>query len=58
MSLYDITGKKVKDLLSDNLDAGYHSYNLNAKDPSFWDSGLAVISSMIDELEKMEGRNT
>ena len=32
MSLYDITGKKVKDLLSDNLDAGYHSYNLNAKD--------------------------
>ena len=33
-------------------------FNLNAKDPSFWDSGLAVISSMIDELEKMEGRNT
>ena len=32
MYLYDLTGRKVKDLLSDNLDAGYHSFNLNATD--------------------------
>ena len=32
MYLYDLTGRKVKDLLSDNLDAGHHSFNLNATD--------------------------
>jgi oligoendopeptidase F len=29
-------------------------FGLDAKDPKFWDGGLAVISGMIDELEEME----
>ena len=32
MSLYDLTGRKVKDLLNGNIDAGYHSLELNATD--------------------------
>src|SRR5579864_1292441 len=28
-------------------------FGLDAKDPKFWDGGLAVISGMIDELEEM-----
>jgi len=28
-------------------------FGLDAKDPKFWDGGLSVISSMIDELEAM-----
>ncbi len=46
MSLYDITGKKVKNLLSGNLDTGYHSYNLNAKDLS---SGMYLYSIYIKD---------
>ncbi len=30
-------------------------FGLDASDPSFWDKGLSMISSMIDELEAMEG---
>ncbi len=29
-------------------------FGLDASDPKFWDKGLALISSMIDELEAME----
>ncbi|MCP9481352.1 M3 family oligoendopeptidase [Shimia sp. CNT1-13L.2] len=30
-------------------------FGLDASDPKFWDKGLSMISSMIDELEAMEG---
>lgn len=30
-------------------------FGLDASDPKFWDKGLGLISSMIDELEAMEG---
>ena len=30
LSLYDLTGRKVRDLLKDNLDKGHHSLKLNA----------------------------
>ena len=30
-------------------------FGLDASDPKFWDKGLNLISSMIDELEAMEG---
>ncbi|MEM7241994.1 MAG: M3 family oligoendopeptidase [Pseudomonadota bacterium] len=30
-------------------------FGLDASDPKFWDKGLDLISSMIDELEAMEG---
>ncbi len=30
-------------------------FGLDASDPKFWDKGLSLISSMIDELEAMEG---
>ena len=30
LSLYDMTGRKVRDLLKDNLDKGHHSLKLNA----------------------------
>jgi len=29
-------------------------FGLDASDPAFWDQGLSLISSMIDELEEME----
>ena len=29
-------------------------FGLDASDPAFWDQGLSLISSMIDELETME----
>ncbi|MEL7000973.1 MAG: oligoendopeptidase F, partial [Pseudomonadota bacterium] len=28
-------------------------FGLDASDPAFWDKGLSLISSMIDELETM-----
>ncbi|MEM7423180.1 MAG: oligoendopeptidase F, partial [Pseudomonadota bacterium] len=28
-------------------------FGLDASDPTFWDRGLSLISSMIDELEEM-----
>ena len=31
-------------------------FGLNAADPDFWEKGLSIISGMIDELEKMEGK--
>jgi len=30
-------------------------FGLDASDPKFWDKGLSLISSMIDELEAMDG---
>ncbi|MGV6803545.1 MAG: M3 family oligoendopeptidase [Ruegeria sp.] len=30
-------------------------FGLDASDPKFWDKGLSMISSLIDELEAMEG---
>lgn len=39
--------KHHKDLLA--------PFGLDASDPAFWDKGLSMISSMIDELESMEG---
>jgi oligoendopeptidase F len=30
-------------------------FGLDASDPTFWDKGLGLIASMIDELETMEG---
>ncbi len=30
-------------------------FGLDASDPQFWDKGLSMISTMIDELEAMEG---
>ncbi|MEM9047321.1 MAG: M3 family oligoendopeptidase [Pseudomonadota bacterium] len=30
-------------------------FGLDATDPAFWDKGLSLIASMIDELESMEG---
>ena len=30
-------------------------FGLDATDPGFWDKGLGLIASMIDELEAMEG---
>ena len=30
-------------------------FGLDASDPKFWDKGLSLIASMIDELEAMEG---
>jgi oligoendopeptidase F len=38
--------KKHKELLA--------PFGLDATDPNFWDKGLGLISSMIDELEAME----
>ena len=38
--------KHHKDLLA--------PFGLDASDPAFWDKGLSMISSMIDELESME----
>ena len=29
-------------------------FGLDASDPAFWDKGLSMISTMIDELEAME----
>ena len=31
-------------------------FGLDVSDPKFWDKGLSMISSMIDELEAMECR--
>jgi len=31
-------------------------FGLDARDPKFWDGGLSVISSLIDELEVLEAR--
>ena len=28
-------------------------FGLDASDPNFWDSGISLISRMIDELEKI-----
>ena len=29
-------------------------FGLDATDPAFWDRGLEVVSSLIDELEKLD----
>ena len=34
ITLYDLAGRKVRELLDDNLEAGYHSFTMNAKDLS------------------------
>lgn len=33
-------------------------FGLDASDPSFWDKGLSVIESMIDELEQLDQSNS
>ena len=31
-------------------------FGLDASDPAFWDKGLGLVESMIDELESFEAR--
>lgn len=62
-AVYEESGDDFQDKYFDMLSAGgskHHSellapFGLDASDPKFWDKGLSLISSMIDELEEMEG---
>ncbi|SLN36038.1 Oligoendopeptidase F, plasmid [Aquimixticola soesokkakensis] len=59
---YEETPEGFQDKYFDMLKAGgskHHSellapFGLDASDPAFWDKGLSMISSFIDELEAME----
>jgi hypothetical protein len=42
LDIYDILGRKIRTLVADNLEAGYHSYRWNSTD----DSGAAVSSGL------------
>ena len=61
-AVYEESGDDFQDKYFDMLSAGgskHHSellapFGLDASDPKFWDKGLSLISSMIDELEAME----
>jgi len=61
-AVYEEGDPDFQDKYFDMLSAGgskHHSellapFGLNASDPKFWDKGLSLISSMIDELEEME----
>ncbi|KPA23065.1 Oligoendopeptidase F, plasmid [Shimia sp. SK013] len=61
-AVYAEGGEGFEDKYFDMLKAGgskHHSellapFGLDASDPKFWDKGLSMISSMIDELEAME----
>lgn len=61
-AVYEESGDDFQDKYFDMLRAGgskHHSellapFGLDASDPKFWDKGLSLISSMIDELEAME----
>lgn len=61
-AVYAEGGEGFEDKYFDMLKAGgskHHKellapFGLDASDPKFWDKGLSMISSMIDELEAME----
>ncbi|PSL17112.1 M3 family oligoendopeptidase [Shimia abyssi] len=61
-AVYAEGGEGFEDKYFDMLRAGgskHHTellapFGLDASDPKFWDKGLSMISSMIDELEAME----
>jgi oligoendopeptidase F len=61
-SVYAEGGEGFEEKYFDMLKAGgskHHKellapFGLDASDPKFWDKGLSMISSMIDELEAME----
>jgi oligoendopeptidase F len=61
-AVYQQDGAGFQDRYFAMLEAGgtrHHSellapFGLDASDPSFWSKGLAVIESLIDELEAME----
>lgn len=61
-AVYEEGDPDFQDKYFDMLSAGgskHHSellapFGLDASDPKFWDKGLSLISSMIDELEEME----
>lgn len=60
---YEAAPEGFADKYLDMLKAGgsrHHSellapFGLDARDPAFWDTGLAMIESLINELEAMEG---
>ena len=60
-AVYEQDDAGFQDKYFDMLSAGgtqHHStllapFGLDASDPAFWDKGLSLISSMIDELEGM-----
>ena len=61
-AVYEEGGDDFQEKYFDMLKAGgskHHKellapFGLDASDPSFWDKGLSLIASMIDELEAME----
>ncbi|MEP5761162.1 MAG: M3 family oligoendopeptidase [Litoreibacter sp.] len=61
-AVYEENGEGFQENYFDLLRAGgskHHKellapFGLDASDPKFWDKGLSMISSMIDELEAME----
>jgi oligoendopeptidase F len=61
-AVYEENPEGFQDKYFDMLKAGgskHHKellapFGLDASDPTFWDKGLSMISSMIDELEAME----
>ena len=61
-AVYEEGDADFRDKYFDMLKAGgskHHKellapFGLDASDPAFWDKGLAMIESLIDELEKME----
>jgi oligoendopeptidase F len=62
-AVYAEGGEGFEEKYFDMLSAGgskHHKellapFGLDASDPKFWDKGLSLIASMIDELEAMEG---
>ena len=62
-AVYEESGEEFKDKYFDMLKAGgskHHKdllapFGLDASDPAFWNKGLSMIESMIEELEAMEG---
>ena len=61
-AVYEEGGEDFQEKYFDMLKAGgskHHKellapFGLDASDPTFWDKGLSLIASMIDELEAME----
>jgi len=61
-AVYEEGGDDFQEKYFDMLKAGgskHHKellepFGLDASDPTFWDKGLSLIASMIDELEAME----
>ena len=61
-AVYEASPDGFQDKYFDMLKAGgsqHHKdllapFGLDASDPTFWQQGLSMISSMIDELEAME----